>query len=309
MNISFIIPVYNGAMTLDRTLESIFLAVTTSDRCEVVIVDDGSSDHTPKICQQWREKYGNQVVYFRQENKGVAVSRNRGLQLSRGEWIWFVDCDDELTPDAVKIFHEITQSHDPPSVIIGSYKVFHEKGCQIQSVGCLSENMNERILDFLFRKNLRPTHGAIVVNRRLIGKMEYCEEMRQSEDTPVFVRLLLEDGVVTLDQCLLIAHRGASSLRCNADYVSKQISLLVDQVFENSNLPDELQTLKAKYTATRCVSASRIAWRAGQKEVARKCFWKAVGVYPICLGWLKSVRFLVRAYSPFASKSVSFLSL
>src|SRR5262245_10328005 len=86
--ISCIVPVFNGERYLRESLDSI-LAQTYSP-LEIIVVDDGSQDSTPEVVAS----YGSQILYFRQENAGPAVARNRGLELSQGEFIAFIDADD-----------------------------------------------------------------------------------------------------------------------------------------------------------------------------------------------------------------------
>lgn len=92
MKFSVIIPVYNGGATLPRCLDS---AACLLD-AEVLIVDDGSTDETPNILQDYARKYENFRI-FRQENRGVSAARNVGLDNAKGDYILFLDADDTLT--------------------------------------------------------------------------------------------------------------------------------------------------------------------------------------------------------------------
>lgn len=86
--ISVIIPVYNGERYLGESIESIL----AQDRrpIEVIVVNDGSTDNTETIAR----RYADHIIYIRQENRGPAASRNRGLQMSHGDIIGFLDADD-----------------------------------------------------------------------------------------------------------------------------------------------------------------------------------------------------------------------
>ena len=94
--ISVIIPVYNVAKDLPRCLESI-LAQTYSD-IEIVAVNDGSPDNSHEILSDYAEKHPN-IRVIHKENGGVTSARLRGVKESTGEWIGFVDGDDEIEPD------------------------------------------------------------------------------------------------------------------------------------------------------------------------------------------------------------------
>ncbi len=94
--ISVIIPVYNTEGYLKRCVDSV-LCSSYGD-LELILVDDGSTDHSACICKQYSEE-DSRVKYFRQEHRGVSAARNRGIAESRGAWIVFVDSDDFISVD------------------------------------------------------------------------------------------------------------------------------------------------------------------------------------------------------------------
>lgn len=87
--VSVVIPTYNRAEKVTKTIESV-LAQTFSD-LEVIVVDDGSSDNTARVLA---EAFGDRIRYFAQTNQGVSMARNKGIAEARGEWIAFLDSDD-----------------------------------------------------------------------------------------------------------------------------------------------------------------------------------------------------------------------
>lgn len=92
---SVIIPSYNCAPWLERSVLSAL--ALSEDQVEVVIVDDGSTDETPKICGALEARYP-QVRVIRQINAGVSAARNAGISVSRGDYVIFLDADDVLIP-------------------------------------------------------------------------------------------------------------------------------------------------------------------------------------------------------------------
>lgn len=91
MNLSIIIPVYNAEKYLDECLNKVLKE--TNDSTEIILINDGSTDGSLKICQ----KYKNQnIKIYNNENHGVAYSRNFGISKAKGKWIMFVDADDLL---------------------------------------------------------------------------------------------------------------------------------------------------------------------------------------------------------------------
>ncbi len=92
--VSVIIPAYNAASFIEETIRSIF--VQSYSNWEVVIVDDGSTDATSRICRSFDD---NRIKVISQVNAGVAAARNNGLKHVKGEFVVFFDADDLMTPD------------------------------------------------------------------------------------------------------------------------------------------------------------------------------------------------------------------
>ena len=99
--ISVIVPVYNSEKTLNRCIDSI-LSQTFSD-FELIIVDDGSSDSSGEICDNYA-KIDNRVKVFHKQNGGASSARNLGLDNVKGKWVTFCDSDDYVSPEWLDIY-------------------------------------------------------------------------------------------------------------------------------------------------------------------------------------------------------------
>lgn len=105
--ISVIIPVFNVELFLQSCLESV-KAQTLKD-FEAILVDDGSTDSSGAICDAYA-RVDNRFRVVHQPNQGVSAARNRGLDLAKGDYVYFVDADDEMRPEALEhLYHAITQ--------------------------------------------------------------------------------------------------------------------------------------------------------------------------------------------------------
>lgn len=94
--ISVIIPVYNGEQFLDESITSVFLQ--NYSPLEIIIIDDGSSDRSREIATSYTD-----VLYLYQENAGTAAARNRGIKMSKGDLIAFLDADDIWMPNKLAL--------------------------------------------------------------------------------------------------------------------------------------------------------------------------------------------------------------
>ena len=100
--ISVIVPVYNVERYLCKCLDSILTQTITEWEC--ILVDDGSTDKSGSICDEYAKKDGRFIVMHK-ENGGVSSARNLGIKGAHGEWISFVDADDELYEESLSTLY------------------------------------------------------------------------------------------------------------------------------------------------------------------------------------------------------------
>lgn len=94
ITVSVIIPVYNDENNIGPCLDSVLLKQSLPG-VEVICVDDGSTDGSGQILQDYQKRFSN-VTVISQENRGLSNARNRGLAIARGQYVYFVDSDDLL---------------------------------------------------------------------------------------------------------------------------------------------------------------------------------------------------------------------
>lgn len=102
--VSIIVPVYNTEKYLKDCLES--LVKQTYDKIEIILVDDGSTDSSGKICDKWA-KIDDRIHVYHKKNEGVSRARNYGIQRAKGEKLVFIDSDDMLTLNAIECMVEV----------------------------------------------------------------------------------------------------------------------------------------------------------------------------------------------------------
>ena len=109
MKLSIVIPVYNVETTLDRCVKSV-VEQTFAD-IEVILVDDGSPDHCPQLCDEWARR-DPRISVIHKENGGLSDARNAGIDMAQGEYVTFVDSDDYLEADTYHHAMAAAAGHD-----------------------------------------------------------------------------------------------------------------------------------------------------------------------------------------------------
>ena len=102
--ISIIVPVYNTSFYLRTCLDSIISQSYTF--IEIIVIDDGSTDNSGKICDEYAEK-DNRIKVFHRENGGVSRAKNYGLKIAKGEYVCFVDSDDYILQNHIIISYTL----------------------------------------------------------------------------------------------------------------------------------------------------------------------------------------------------------
>ncbi len=124
--ISIIIPVYNAAHYLRQCFDSILCQ--TFDHYEVILIDDGSTDGSGVICDQYCTR-DHRFTVIHQKNQGSSSARNRGLDICKGEYICFIDADDWVATNHLQNLYDTISEHDA-DVAISSFYFFDSTGEQ-----------------------------------------------------------------------------------------------------------------------------------------------------------------------------------
>lgn len=120
MFLSFIVPVYNTEEYLAECLDSLLRQDIPESEYEIICINDGSTDGSGAILQQYQEKHRNLRI-IEQPNRGVAAARNAGLETAQGEYIWFVDSDDFIAQDALRAMREEALAEKVDILNFGAY--------------------------------------------------------------------------------------------------------------------------------------------------------------------------------------------
>ena len=122
MFISFCVVNYNNEKYIRECLDSVLSQ--TDDDYEVIVVDDGSTDQSGAICDEYGMKRPDKISAFHQKQQGVSVARNHAISKASGEWIFFIDGDDVISPYSVELLRKIDLS--AYNLVQYGYKTFKD---------------------------------------------------------------------------------------------------------------------------------------------------------------------------------------
>ncbi len=150
MNISVVIPVYNVQKYLNKCIDSVL--AQDFDNFEIILVDDGSTDNSGNLCDEYAAKHSC-ISVIHQENKGLGGARNTGIDAAKGDYILFLDSDDTISPDCLKICYEKATHHNCDMVAFKQQAIFEDGGLGVIYNCSLPENKlskDEETKSFMF---------------------------------------------------------------------------------------------------------------------------------------------------------------
>jgi CDP-glycerol glycerophosphotransferase (TagB/SpsB family)/glycosyltransferase involved in cell wall biosynthesis len=120
-------PVYNVEAYLTETIESIIGQTMDFEKnCEIIFVNDSSPDNSEEICLRYKERFPNNIKYFKQKNAGPGAARNRGIDMAEGEYISMVDSDDTISPDTLECVYAFFEKHKDEIDLVSIKQMFFE---------------------------------------------------------------------------------------------------------------------------------------------------------------------------------------
>ena len=184
--VSAVIPAYNAEKYIQRAVDSILSQTYPAD--EIIVVDDGSVDKTPDILAE----YGNKIIFVRQENAGASIARNTGIMRAAGDWVAFLDADDEWLPSFLEL--QLKYLKDNPSLIwsYSNYWFVQPDTGKIKiafaSRPLLENNVIPDYLKAHSKHSIR-TSATIIKKSVLCESGLFIPEQKWVQDTDIFFRI------------------------------------------------------------------------------------------------------------------------
>ena len=176
--LSIIIPVYNAEKYIEKCLISIIKNITVDieKKIEIILINDGSTDKTSEICSQFlKYKY---FIYKEQKNSGCSMTRNKGINLAKGKFIWFIDADDYIADNVIGTILKILETKKIDILVFGMAQI---RGKKILKK--LPKAINHKIESF-YDYNILISPVNKIYNKKLLKKYKlfYPVDTHMGED-------------------------------------------------------------------------------------------------------------------------------
>lgn len=264
--ISVIVPVYKVEKYLSRCIDSI-LAQTFTD-FELILIDDGSPDNCGAICDEYARKDAR-VSVIHQENLGVSVARNSGLQVAKGKYIAFVDSDDYIAKDYLEILITSIISTNADISICSFTEVAEEASdcVSVSDKACLLAEFqaNDKMIELCNSDRITNYLWNKLYKKDLFNEIRFPVNVAFWEDAAIMYRLFdLCEKVVFIDKTLYfyVCRKGSATKHVTIDDVLAQYHLCVERL---DFLKDKYPELENFLVCSVC-SVAYNAWALQQRE-------------------------------------------
>lgn len=236
--VTVIIPAYNAEKTIGETLESVFRQSYPS--VEVIVVDDGSTDNTPALVENYAKTYMN-IRYIRQENSGVAAARNTGIRASKGEYVAPLDADDLWHPRKLEFHIAALEDAGPQAAVAYSpFRVLNKLGEVVDNSRKFAYSGN--IFDLHLGDNFIGNGSGITVRRNAVLEMGgystilHEKGLQGGEDYLLQMQLARKYDFVAVPLYLIGYRVYEGNMSSNDLAMIKSMSMVYDYLQQNYDL-------------------------------------------------------------------------
>ncbi len=274
--VTVVIPTYNRAGLVQRAVDSA-LKQTARDRCDIVVVDDGSTDETPTVLG----RYNGTVRYVRQDNAGVAAARNTAIRTWPNEFVAFLDSDDTWTADAIE--RRLAALHRyPQAVFAAGQGVLRDAGGREWGgdIPAVPFDVPVDLAPAFFERVFVVT-SSVVVRARYLRRTGLFPLMKRGEDYLLWLRLACQGPAVLLRERVATCDWGApASLSRHAlDVALAEVRLRYLMQPELRRRPD-CRAAWRQGLVRRLAALRDQAWRQGDDALAARAGFRSLMLQP-----------------------------
>lgn len=281
--ISIIVPVYNVSKYLRECLDSV--CAQEGINSEIIVVDDGSTDGSAEICDEYAGKHANLKVIHKQ-NGGLASARNAGLDVMNGDYVGFVDSDDYIEADMYKILFQAMKKNESNIACCSCFRVIDGKPGMMEKPVTVPTVLvgNDIIRSLLLNKEMTYSACDKLFNAELFRAVRFPKENLPSEDIPCIYGILKSIDKVVYIGAAKYYYRLVMTSISKKEFTSKNMSTLYYNMEICDDVKKNMPELRkeADFSLVQCTASiySHLMRDGKQKECKKekrcmeKLLWK-----------------------------------
>jgi ribosomal protein S7 len=273
--VSVIVPTYNRADLIPYTINSV-LSQTMSD-WELIVVDDGSTDDTAAVVKRYQD---DRVRYIRQENAGVSAARNRGVAHATGEYLCFLDSDDELMPQKLAQQTAYLDAHPSIGLVASGHLLIDREGQPLaQTLPWLSYPRLD--LDTLVLTCPIVLHAVLLRKAWFARVGGFATNLSGAADHDLWLRLAYAGCIMEWTREVLCRYRlhGSNMIgdasKQEADHLAQ-----LDLFYSQPALTEEVRTQRSEAYALTYLAGAARKYGTGQSQAASQSLERAIALSP-----------------------------
>lgn len=206
IKVSTIITIYNAEHYLKQTIESVIgQTIGFEENMEIILVNDGSTDGSEKICQEYVEKFPNNIRYFKKENGGSSDAKNYGVKNANGKYINFLDADDMLSENALENSYNFLDANKEEIDMIAMPIIYFEKKNGLHSR--YNKFNNQTCIIDLMQDTQAYVFSTVAAlyKREIFKKMKFNTNLKVAEDLFLNAKLFIDNpkfGIMSMNDAV-----------------------------------------------------------------------------------------------------------
>lgn len=199
IKVSVIVPVYNVGKYLKKCLES--LVNQTLKDIEIVVVNDGSTDNSQDIIDEYKSKYPKTIKVIKQTNQGISASRNNAISIAKGKYLAFIDGDDYAKTDMLESSYDYIEQKQADIVVWDYYEVDeNDNVLRVENIPDFKDANIEKQPNLLFTINPGPCNK--LYKRSLFKDIKFPNDRTKYEDLMTITKILINANKISkLNKC------------------------------------------------------------------------------------------------------------
>jgi len=301
--VSVIIPAYNQALYVSQAIQSVL--DQTYPNFELIVVDDGSTDESPKILAGIQDP---RLRVISQPNAGLSAARNTGLRVSSAPLITLLDADDYFFPDKLAVLSAFLEAHPEIGMVSGGYQIVNQAGETLRQF--VKSPTSLKLPELLLGNPFVPT--AVMFRKQWIDRVGLFDEaLRACEDWDLWLRMASAGCQFAWVEHIVVAYRyHQGQMTRESARMRKAIITVLDKFFSQPDLPENLQAFINIANATGLIHAASFAYHSIEYEKGQLDLSEAVRLDPALKDnhYERLVKFLVGwSNDPRSTDPASFL--